>query len=109
MQADGFDVQVIEGGNQAWADAGLHMVRGEGVISLERQVRITAGGIGLFGSLLTYFVAPEFILIPTIIGAGLLNAGVTNWCGMGMLLAKMPWNNVARAGANNRCETALKN
>jgi hypothetical protein len=25
-------------------------------------------------------------------GLGLINAGVTGWCGMAMLLAKMPWN-----------------
>ena len=30
--------------------------------------------------------------IPAFIGAGLTFAGVTDTCGMGMLLAKMPWN-----------------
>ncbi len=93
LQDLNFDVQIIDGGNQAWVEAGLPVIRGEGVISLERQIRIVAGGIGLAGSILSYLVSPGFILIPTIIGAGLLNAGLTNWCGMGMLLAKMPWNN----------------
>jgi hypothetical protein len=28
------------------------------------------------------------------VGAGLVFAGVTDTCGMGMLLARMPWNQV---------------
>ena len=93
----GFKVSLIRGGNQAWIEAQLPIIRGEGVISLERQIRIVTGGLGLLGSLLAVFVAPLFILIPLIIGAGLLNAGLTNWCGMGMVLAKMPWNTKATA------------
>jgi len=88
----GFEVNLIDGGNQSWIESQLPIIRGEGVINLERQIRIVTGGLGLLGSLLAVFVAPLFVLIPLIIGAGLLNAGLTNWCGMGMVLAKMPWN-----------------
>jgi rhodanese-related sulfurtransferase len=85
--------QVVEGGTMAWAEAGLPVNRGASkVISLERQVRITAGAIVLTGALLAHFVNPAFIWLSGFVGAGLLFAGITDWCGMGMLISKMPWN-----------------
>ena len=84
---------VVEGGTIAWAEAGLPVDRGTNkVISLERQVRIAAGAIVLTGVLLAQFVNPAFIWLSGFIGAGLAFAGITDWCGMGMLIAKMPWN-----------------
>jgi hypothetical protein len=29
-------------------------------------------------------------------------AGITDWCGMGMILAKMPWNQAATNAKNDR-------
>lgn len=81
----------IEGGTLACADAGLPVVRGKKAISLERQVRIAAGALVLLGVGLS-FVHPAFVGIAGFVGAGLLFAGVTDTCGMGMLLARMPWN-----------------
>ncbi len=104
FQQTGFQVEILQGGNQAWIESGYDVIRGEGVISLERQIRIVAGSIGLIGSLLAYLVAPLFFLMPAIIGAGLLNAGVTNWCGMGMLLSKMPWNRATNV-TSTICQT----
>ena len=93
---------VVEGGTLAWAEAGLPVVRGPGnVITLERQVRIAAGAIVLTGVLLAYFVNPAFIWLSGFIGAGLLFAGITDWCGMGLLIAKMPWNQ--RGGPLENC------
>ena len=84
---------VVDGGTMAWAEAGLPVTRGTSkVISLERQVRIAAGGLVLTGVLLAQFVNPAFIWLSGFIGAGLTLAGITDWCGMGMLIAKMPWN-----------------
>ena len=84
---------VVEGGTMAWAEAGLPVDRGTSkVISLERQVRIAAGSIVLTGVLLAAFVHPAFIWLSGFIGAGLAFAGITDWCGMGMLIAKLPWN-----------------
>jgi len=37
-------------------------------------------------------VHPGFYALSAFVGAGLLFAGLTDWCGMAMLLAKMPWN-----------------
>ena len=97
---EGFDQGiVVAGGTQAWIDAGLPVTRGTaGVISLERQVRIAAGSLVLTGVLLAYFVHPGFIALSAFVGAGLVFAGVTDFCGMGLLLAKAPWNR-ARAAA----------
>ncbi|HET6408164.1 MAG TPA: rhodanese-like domain-containing protein [Chthoniobacteraceae bacterium] len=84
---------VVEGGTQAWADAGLPVNRGESkVISLERQVRIAAGVLVLIGVALGTWVHPAFYGLSAFVGAGLTFAGITDWCGMGLLLARMPWN-----------------
>jgi rhodanese-related sulfurtransferase len=84
---------VIAGGTLAWIDAQLPVERSAvKVISLERQVRITAGAIVFTGVLLAYFVNFHFIWLSGFIGAGLVFAGITDFCGMGLLLAKMPWN-----------------
>jgi len=92
--AQGFDrAVVVEGGTEAWAAAGLPVERGAAkAISLERQVRIAAGSLVLAGVLLAYFVHPAFVGLSAFVGAGLVFAGITDWCGMGLLLAKLPWN-----------------
>jgi len=91
----GFErVVSVEGGTSAWEAAGLPVVRDRGVISLERQVRIVAGALVFIGTLLGFFVHACWLIVPAFIGAGLAFAGITNTCGMGMLLAKMPWNHV---------------
>jgi rhodanese-related sulfurtransferase len=82
----------VDGGTQAWDAAGLPVARGKKAISLERQVRIAAGFLVLLGAILGFFVHPYFIGISAFVGAGLMFAGITDTCGMGMMLAKMPWN-----------------
>jgi len=87
------DAIVVEGGTLAWSDAGLPVERGKArVISLERQVRIAAGSLVLAGLLLGHFINPWYIGLSAFVGAGLVFAGVTDFCGMGLLLAKLPWN-----------------
>lgn len=91
----GFAIVVnVEGGTRAWLDAGLPVVRGKKVLSLERQVRIAAGLLVLVGVALAILVNPHFIGLSAFVGAGLVFAGITDKCGMGLLLAKMPWNQV---------------
>lgn len=84
----------VEGGTQAWEAAGLPVVRGKKSMSLERQVRIAAGSLVLLGAVLALVAHPYFIALSAFVGAGLIFAGVTDTCGMGMMLAKMPWNQV---------------
>ncbi len=84
---------VVEGGTLAWIEAGLPVNRGKAkVISLERQVRIAAGFLVLSGVLLSQFAHPAFVWLSGFVGAGLIFAGITDWCGMGLLIAKAPWN-----------------
>jgi rhodanese-related sulfurtransferase len=94
----GYDQIVnVDGGTKAWEEAGLPVRRGQKTISLERQVRIAAGLLVLIGAVLGYFLHPGFIAISAFVGAGLMFAGITDTCGMAMVLARMPWNQTAAA------------
>ena len=94
LTASGFkDVLVVDGGIEEWIRSGLPVTRGpKQAISIERQVRIGAGALVFLFTLLGIVVSPAFLAIPAFIGAGLVFAGITDWCGMGLLLAKAPWN-----------------
>jgi rhodanese-related sulfurtransferase len=83
---------IVEGGTVAAIDAGLDIAYGKGAISIERQVRIAAGLLVLGGTLAGVFVHPGFLIVPGFVGTGLAFAGITDTCGMAMLLAKCPWN-----------------
>lgn len=83
---------LVDGGTEAWIAAGLPTEQGRKTVSLERQVRITAGSLVFIGTLLAAFVHPWFWALPAFIGGGLVFSGVTDTCGMGMVLARMPWN-----------------
>ncbi len=86
---------VVDGGIEAFAAAGGEVVEGRAVISLERQVRIGAGALTFVGVLLGVLVHPAFLAVPAFVGAGLVFAGVTDRCGMALLLARAPWNRAA--------------
>ena len=93
LEAAGFTHIVnVEGGTLAWHAAGLPVVEGKKVMSLERQVRIAAGSLVVIGAAVGQFVHPGGFALSAFIGAGLVFAGVTDTCGMGMMIAKMPWN-----------------
>jgi len=91
---------VIDGGIEAYKAAGGKVERGQGVISLERQVRIAAGLMVLTGALLATFVHPGFVWLSGFVGAGLIFAGITDWCGMGLLIARAPWNRRSKSAGN---------
>ena len=86
----------VDGGTTAWAKQGFPVTRGKKSVSLERQVRIAAGSLVLSGALLASFIHPNWIWLSGFVGAGLVFAGITDTCGMGMLIAKMPWNQSRR-------------
>lgn len=93
LQAAGIlKLAVLDGGIIAWQSAGLEVTRGRKTISLERQVRIGAGSLVLLGVVLGFAAHPAFFLLSGFVGTGLVFAGITDWCGMGLLLARMPWN-----------------
>lgn len=86
-------IHVVEGGTQGWVAAGLPVVSlGKKSISIERQVRIGAGTLVLLGVILGFLLHHAFFALSGFVGAGLVAAGVTDWCGMGLLLARAPWN-----------------
>jgi rhodanese-related sulfurtransferase len=84
------DVAVVEGGTNAWVSANLQVVRGRKPISMERQARIGAGSLVLIGVILGWLVNRYFFLYSGLIGAGLVFAGITDICGMAILLTKTP-------------------
>jgi len=87
------DCVLVEGGTQAWIDAGLPVHRGaRGPLPLLRQVQIVAGSLSAAGAILALTVNPWFAILPLLVGCGLLIAGITGACGMALLLARMPWN-----------------
>ncbi|HRK33220.1 MAG TPA: rhodanese-like domain-containing protein [Candidatus Hydrogenedentes bacterium] len=83
---------IVDGGVRAWEAACLPVVRGRKTVSLERQVRIAAGVLVTTGIVFGYLVHEIFFGLSAFVGAGLTFAGVTDTCGMGLLLARMPWN-----------------
>jgi sulfur dioxygenase len=97
LRAAGFtNVVHVDGGTNAWTSADLPLLRGErSVISLERQVRIAAGLISVLGIIAGALIHPAGYLVSALVGAGLLYAGVTNTCGMSMVLGRLPWNQVS--------------
>jgi rhodanese-related sulfurtransferase len=88
-------LHVLDGGVNGWVAAGRPVRRGVARISLERQVRIAAGALAATGGFLALLVNPLFALLPAFVGSGLVFAGVTDTCAMGMLLAKLPYNRPA--------------
>jgi rhodanese-related sulfurtransferase len=84
----------VEGGTNAWSEAGLPVVRGKKAVSLERQVRIAAGFLVLLGIGLGVVVHPYLLGLSAFVGAGLMFSGITDTCGMALVLARMPWNHV---------------
>jgi len=87
-----FRTRVLEGGLVAWQEAGHPVVTGKAHMSLERQVRIVAGAMASAGGVLAVVVSPWFGLVPAFVGAGLVYAGITDRCGMAMVLGKLPYN-----------------
>ncbi len=87
---------VLDGGLDGWKKAGLatHAAR-KAPLEIMRQVQITAGSIVVAGAILAATVNPAFIWLSAFIGAGLVFAGSTGWCGMAKMLAAMPWNRKA--------------
>jgi rhodanese-related sulfurtransferase len=89
-------VSDLLGGLPSWQQAGLPVRKLKGApLPLMRQVQITAGSLVLIGVILSQLVAPGWIWLCGFVGAGLVFAGLSGFCGMARLLAVMPWNRVS--------------
>jgi rhodanese-related sulfurtransferase len=84
---------IVEGGHDAWRKAGLPVVSDRRQpLELQRQVQIGAGSLALVGTLLGLSISPWLFTVPIFVGAGLIMAGVTGFCGMARILMRAPWN-----------------
>ena len=89
----GCDLRVYEGGILEWKKQGKALeCGGKAVLPIMRQVQLTAGALILVGTALAWFVNPLWVLLPGFVGGGLFTAGATGFCGMALLLSRMPWN-----------------
>ncbi|NKB18809.1 MAG: rhodanese-like domain-containing protein [Pseudanabaena sp. CRU_2_10] len=94
LLAAGFDEVIhLRCGLSDWKEKGLPLkIDKNAPISLIRQVQIVAGSLVAIGTLLGAFVSPSFLILSGFVGAGLMFSGITDTCALGMMLAKMPWN-----------------
>lgn len=104
------NVVSVDGGTAACELAGVAVLHGRKAMSLERQVRITAGVIVAIGAAMGGFTSQPWntigIGLAGFIGIGLVFAGITDTCGMAMVLARMPWNQAPRTSAT--CSRAVE-
>ena len=100
LAAHGFTrLDVLAGGTEAWRAAGRPLLRGDRrPWSLERQVRLIAGGLVLLTLALGVLVSRYFLALTAFVGAGLTFAGLTDLCLMASLLGRLPWNRAPHEG-----------
>ncbi len=84
----------VEGGILAWSEAGFQTqtLANPNRLPLMRQTFLAAGSLVVLGVVLSILVAQPFVYLSLFVGMGLMFSGATGWCGLQMLLAKMPWN-----------------
>jgi rhodanese-related sulfurtransferase len=98
------NLRILDGGVTAWQEAGLPLKHSEKKrLPLMRQVHLTIGLCVLTASCLAATVDPRFAWVAAFFGAGLTMAGATGWCGLALLLSKMPWNKVNADCGTSSC------
>lgn len=94
------DIYNLEGGIEAWRAAGLTVASsGKAFLPLDRQVQLTIGLLLITGSVLGALFSPAWFVLTGLIGAGLTVAGLTGFCGLALVMAKMPWNQSVNTAA----------
>jgi len=107
LAKEGVACSVVEGGMEAWVAAGLPVEKGASrVLPLMRQVQVVIGLVSGTGAALAIWRHPLFALIPLFTSAGLVFAGATGYCGLALLLARMPWNR--RPGGDGAAQTGTR-
>lgn len=85
----------LDGGILGWKSAGMPCAAGRKIVlPLMRQVQIVAGSLVFFGTVLAVLLNPAWVYLSMFVGAGLVFAGLSGFCGMALLLARMPWNRI---------------
>lgn len=96
--ANGAPCHILAGGIDAWRSTGFPTcIDKRQPLEIMRQVQLGAGGLVLAGVALGFLVTPALFGLSAFVGAGLVVAGATGWCGMATLLRAMPWNRRVRA------------
>lgn len=98
LAQSGFNNMIeVEGGTDAWVKASLPVQKGQKALGLEQQVRLIVGGMALTGAGIVLAGEPMGLALVAMMGLGMVYAGITDTCGMAMVLAKAPWNQNAKA------------
>jgi rhodanese-related sulfurtransferase len=98
------ELWVLDGGIEAWKQAGLPVIQaaaGGLHLDVQRQTQFTIGALVLLGTLLGAFLSPWFLVVPGFIACGLMFAGLSGACMLALLIARMPWNQ--KQGATKTC------
>lgn len=104
LRTNGFtNIINVQGGLQACCSAGIATTQTKKVIPLMRQVQMVAGFLVLLGVVLSHVLAQPFIYLSAFVGAGLMFAGLTGFCGLGELLLRMPWNKTQNSTETSCC------
>lgn len=91
------EIFILDGGINAWKRLGCIVNKNSSApLPLMRQVQIVAGILIIIGVLLGFFVNEWYFLISGFVGAGLIFAGITGFCGMARLLMLLPYNKTAQ-------------
>ncbi|CAN7422498.1 rhodanese-like domain-containing protein [Neorhizobium sp. LjRoot104] len=88
----------LEGGITAWKQAGLPVVgpaAGQGGPSIFRQVQMIVGSLVLLCVALGFLGLTPAFALAGFFGFMLAFAGFSGWCGLALLLQRMPWNRAA--------------
>lgn len=101
------NLHVLDGGVNSWIAAGNPVVRGAARLSLERQVRILAGALAATGAILGLLFNPLFAIVPAMVGLGLVFAGVTDRCGMALLLSRLAYNKPATCDVSEMVQALI--
>ncbi|CAD2219860.1 rhodanese domain-containing protein [Angomonas deanei] len=89
------DIKIYDlaGGIAAWKQAGLPIVEDfKAPLPIIRQVHLIASTLIITGSLLSRYYNDKFIFLPIMVGCGLFVSGATGFCGMALVLARLPYN-----------------
>jgi len=95
----------LDGGIDGWKQAGLPVIGKAELaheISIFRQFTMIIGTILILLATLAYNGLTPALVMVALLGAALLIAGVTGWCGLTLLLAKMPWNKAKKGDCSCR-------
>jgi len=92
---DGFNIFNLVGGINSWKEHKLAITFNKKLMPIDRQTQIMMGFFIVFSLILSQVHSAFWLVLTTIIGIGLINAGVTGWCGLSKAINKMPWNRIA--------------